>query len=69
MSSLCVTGSLDLDILLHSFIHVSKVDYGQEEARESIGFTDNRPFSYSAKESGSNVIFIHFYARDSIEWR
>ena len=29
----------------------------------------NRPFSYSAKESGSSVIFIHFYTRDSIEWR
>ena len=30
---------------------------------------ENRPFSYSAKEPGSSVIFIHFYARDSIEWR
>ena len=30
---------------------------------------DNRPFSYSAKEPGSSVIFIHFYTRDSIEWR
>ena len=30
---------------------------------------DNRPFSYSAKEAGSSVIFIHFYTRDSIEWR
>ena len=29
----------------------------------------NRPFSYSAKEPGSSVIFIHFYTRDSIEWR
>ena len=31
--------------------------------------TWNRPFSYSAKEPGSSVIFIHFYTRDSIEWR
>ena len=29
----------------------------------------NRPFSYSAKEPGSSVIFINFYTRDSIEWR
>ena len=29
----------------------------------------NRPFSYSTKESGSSVIFIHFYTRGSIEWR
>ena len=29
----------------------------------------NRPFSYSAKEPGSSVIFIHFYTRGSIEWR
>ena len=29
----------------------------------------HRPFSYSAKEPGSSVIFIHFYTRDSIEWR
>ena len=29
----------------------------------------NRPFSYSDKKSGSSVIFIHFYTRDSIEWR
>ena len=29
----------------------------------------NRPFSYSAKEPESSVIFIHFYTRDSIEWR
>ena len=29
----------------------------------------NRPFSYSAKGPGSSVIFIHFYTRDSIEWR
>ena len=29
----------------------------------------NRPISYSAKEPGSSVIFIHFYTRDSIEWR
>ena len=29
----------------------------------------NRPFSYSAKEPGSSAIFIHFYTRDSIEWR
>ena len=27
----------------------------------------NRPFSYSAKEPGSSVIFIHFNTRDSIE--
>ena len=30
---------------------------------------ENRPFSYSAKEPGSSVLFIHFYTRDSIEWR
>ena len=29
----------------------------------------NRPFSYPTKESGSSVIFIHFYTRGSIEWR
>ena len=29
----------------------------------------NRPFSYSGKEPGSSVIFIHFYTRGSIEWR
>ena len=29
----------------------------------------NRPFSYSTKEPGSSVIFIHFYTRGSIEWR
>ena len=34
-----------------------------------IAFSMNRPFSYSAKEPGSSVIFIHFYTRDSIEWR
>ena len=28
---------------------------------------DNRPFSYSAKESGSSFIFMHFYTRDLIE--
>ena len=36
------------------------------------GFMDiiiNRPFSYSTKEPGSSVIFIHFYTRSSIEWR
>ena len=27
------------------------------------------PFSYSAKEPGSSVIFIHFDTRGSIEWR
>ena len=32
-------------------------------------FALNRLFSYSAKESGSRVIFIHFYTRGSIEWR
>ena len=30
---------------------------------------ENRPFSYSAKEPGSSVIFIHFYTGDSIKWR
>ena len=29
----------------------------------------NRPFSYTTKEPGSSVIFIHFYMRGSIEWR
>ena len=29
----------------------------------------NRPFSYSTKESGSSVIFTHFYTRRSMEWR
>ena len=29
----------------------------------------NRPFSFSAKETGSSVIFIHSYSRRSIEWR
>ena len=29
----------------------------------------NRPFSYSASEPGSSVIFIQFYIRGSIEWR
>ena len=29
----------------------------------------DRPFSYSTKEPGSSVIFIHFYMRGSIEWR
>ena len=29
----------------------------------------NRLFSYSAKEPGSSVTFIHFYTRNSIEWR
>ena len=29
----------------------------------------DRPFSYSTKEPGSSVIFMHFYTRDSIEWR
>ena len=29
----------------------------------------HRPFSYSAKEPGSSIILIHFYTRDSIEWR
>ena len=32
-------------------------------------YLGNRPFSYSAKEPGSSVIFIHFYTGDSIEWR
>ena len=32
-------------------------------------FIINKPFSYSAKETGSSVIFIHFLARGSIEWR
>ena len=27
----------------------------------------NRPFSYSAKEPGSSVIFVHFYTRDSAD--
>ena len=30
-------------------------------------YASNRPFSYSTKEPGSSVIFIHFYARASIE--
>ena len=29
----------------------------------------DRSFRHSAKETGSSVIFIHFYTRDSIEWR
>ena len=29
----------------------------------------NRPFSYSAKERGSSVVFIHLYTGDSIESR
>ena len=29
----------------------------------------NRPFSYSTKESGSGVIFIHFYTGGLIKWR
>ena len=28
----------------------------------------NRTFSYSAKEPGWSVIFVHFNARGSIEW-
>ena len=32
-------------------------------------FSSIRPFSYSTKEPGSSVIFIHFYTRGSIEWR
>ena len=31
--------------------------------------SQNRPFSYSKKEPGSSVMFIHFYTRGSIEWR
>ena len=31
--------------------------------------TQNRPFSHSAKEPGSRVIFIHFFTQGSIEWR
>ena len=34
-----------------------------------VGLGWNRPFSYSKKEPGSSEIFIHFYARGSIEWR
>ena len=30
---------------------------------------DNRPYSCSAKEPGSSVIFMHFYTRDLVEWR
>ena len=30
---------------------------------------NNRPFSYSAKESRSSVIFVHFYTQASTEWR
>ena len=29
----------------------------------------NRLFSYSTKKPGSSVILIHFYMRDSIDWR
>ena len=29
----------------------------------------NRPFSYSTKEPGLSVIFIHLYTRGSMEWR
>ena len=29
----------------------------------------NRPFSYSTKEPGSSVIFIHSQTQGSIEWR
>ena len=29
----------------------------------------NRPFSYSVKEPGSSVIFIHLHTRGSIDWR
>ena len=36
---------------------------------KSLIFVCNRPFSYSGKEPGSIVIFIHFYTRGSIEWR
>ena len=31
--------------------------------------SQNRPFSYSTKEPGSNDIFIQFYTRGLIEWR
>ena len=31
-------------------------------------FDTNRPFTYSTKEPGSSVIFIHFYTRGSSEW-
>ena len=30
-------------------------------------FINNRPFSFSTKEPGSSIIFIHFYTRGSIE--
>ena len=42
---------------------------GNENFKVLPNYLDNRPFSYSAKEPGSSVIFIHFYTRDSIEWR
>ena len=38
-------------------------------SNEKCGFYVNRPFSYSTKESGGSDIFIHFYARGSIEFR
>ena len=46
---------------------LTKVDMGRYV---KLGVSsDHRPFSYSTKEPGSSVIFIHFYTRRSIQWR
>ena len=48
-------------------------EHSQEAYFERISFIEkfqaNGPFSYSTKEPGSSVTFIHFYARGSIVWR
>ena len=55
-------------LLLKLLIFHSKVKFDLVKIWSSI-WSNNRPCSYSAKEPGSSVIFIHFYTRDSIERR
>ena len=45
-----------------TFVAKAKISYGFQIPNETI-FSEkcNRPFSYSTKEPGSSVIFIHFY--------
>ena len=49
-----------------TYVRAKNVKVHNKKHKES---NENRPFSYSTKEPGSSVIFIHFYTRRSIEWR
>ena len=57
----------DSRTMSEKFNEILKLKFKDDIAHASLD--PNRPFSYSAKEPGSSVIFIHFDTRDSIEWR